>query len=107
MALLLRARRACVWGLVVAWPLLMGLSRMYLGRHFLADVLGGPVVGVVGALLAVAFMRRLEAGGQGAWRAWLLGLAGTIGLALASGFVPWLDPGHAGGVRARCSAPAC
>ncbi|MEN1940520.1 phosphatase PAP2 family protein [Luteimonas sp. MJ174] len=98
MALLLRARRAWVWGLVVAWPLLMGVSRMYLGRHFLADVLGGLVVGVVGSLLAVAFMRRLEAGGQGAWRAWLLGLAGTIGLALASGFVPWLDPGHAGGV---------
>lgn len=98
MALLMRARRAWAWGLVVAWPLLMGMSRMYLGRHFLADVLGGLVVGVAAALLAAAFVRRLEARDPGAWRTWLLGLTGAGGLGLASGFVPWLDPGHAGGV---------
>ena len=34
-------RRRWIWVAALAWPVLMGISRMYLGRHFLADVLGG------------------------------------------------------------------
>jgi membrane-associated phospholipid phosphatase len=42
------------WQLAAAatWIALMALSRMYLGRHFPADVLGGLVVGLVGLALA-------------------------------------------------------
>jgi len=43
-----------------AWVPTMALSRMYLGRHFLADVLGGLAVGVVAAALAVPLVRALE-----------------------------------------------
>jgi hypothetical protein len=38
---------------VAAWILLMALARMYLGRHFLGDVVGGVGVGL--AALAVGF----------------------------------------------------
>jgi membrane-associated phospholipid phosphatase len=50
------------WQLVVAatWVALMALSRMYLGRHFPADVLGGLVVGV--AALALAHLELPPAG---------------------------------------------
>ncbi|MCE7997124.1 MAG: phosphatase PAP2 family protein [Roseivirga sp.] len=41
------------------WVPLMALSRMYLGRHFLADVLGGVLVGVAGVVLAALLLRPL------------------------------------------------
>ncbi|MGY0559434.1 phosphatase PAP2 family protein [Luteimonas sp. A277] len=92
------ARRRWIWALVVAWPLLMGLSRMYLGRHFLADVLGGLAVGVAGALIIWALMRRWEAPWPQAWRSWAAALGGACALAVASWRVPWIDPGIAGEV---------
>jgi membrane-associated phospholipid phosphatase len=42
------------WMLMLTWVPLVGLSRMYLGRHFLGDVLGGVAVGVITA--AAAFL---------------------------------------------------
>lgn len=42
------------------WVPLMALSRMYLGRHFLADVLGGFSIGVLAAGLAVFFFRAFD-----------------------------------------------
>lgn len=47
-----RVRRTALVALLCAWPLLMVLSRMYLGRHFLADVLGGLAVGAAAAGVA-------------------------------------------------------
>ncbi|MEX1828512.1 phosphatase PAP2 family protein [Luteibacter sp. CQ10] len=38
-------RRRAWWMLAAAWPLAMAVSRMYLGRHFLADVLAGLAIG--------------------------------------------------------------
>jgi membrane-associated phospholipid phosphatase len=38
----------------------MALSRMYLGRHFLADVLGGCTAGLVAVALAIPLVRGLE-----------------------------------------------
>jgi membrane-associated phospholipid phosphatase len=43
LALLFRLPRRLA-ALAFTWPLIMGLSRMYLGRHFLADVLRDPGV---------------------------------------------------------------
>lgn len=96
LALFFAARRRWIWALVAAWPLLMGLSRMYLGRHFLADVLGGLAVGAAGVLLALALMRRLQAPGAQAWRSWTAALAGACALAVAAWWLPWIDPGMAG-----------
>lgn len=98
LALFFRARATWIWGMVVAWPLLMGLSRMYLGRHFLADVIGGLVVGVAAAAMAWALMGRLQTPGARARRSWVIALVATCVLAAASWVVPWIDPGKAGEV---------
>jgi hypothetical protein len=37
---------------LLAWPVLMAVSRMYLGKHFLADAIGGAVAGVLAACAA-------------------------------------------------------
>lgn len=42
--------------LLIGWPLLMALSRMYLGRHFLSDVLGGWLVGMALGVFAWRYM---------------------------------------------------
>jgi membrane-associated phospholipid phosphatase len=47
-------------GMAATWVALMALSRMYLGRHFPLDVLGGLVVGV--AALALARLELSPAG---------------------------------------------
>src|SRR5690554_4841085 len=98
LALFFGARRRWIWALAVAWPLLMGLSRMYLGRHFLADVLGGLAVGVAGGVLAWALMRRFDAPWPRAWRTWMTAAGGACALALAAWRVPWIDPAIAGEV---------
>jgi membrane-associated phospholipid phosphatase len=45
-------RRSWPIGAAATWVALMALSRMYLGRHFPADVLGGLVVGIAALTLA-------------------------------------------------------
>ncbi len=57
-ALFFRSRRTGLFAIV--WVPLMALSRMYLGRHFLADVLGGVVVGLVATALAALLFRSLN-----------------------------------------------
>jgi membrane-associated phospholipid phosphatase len=52
LAVLLRFRRRG-WTIAVVWIGLMALSRLYLGRHFVGDVLGGVAVGLV--VLVVGF----------------------------------------------------
>ena len=42
------ARRRWAWAAAAGAAALMGLSRMYLGRHFPGDVLGGLALGVIG-----------------------------------------------------------
>src|SRR5690554_1229301 len=98
LALFFGARRRWIWAAAMAWPLLMGLSRMYLGRHFLADVLGGLAVGVAGVLLAWALMRRFQAPWPHARRPWMLAVGAACALAVAAVWVPWIDPAIAGEV---------
>jgi len=84
--------------LALVWPLLMGLSRMYLGRHFLADVLGGLAVGVVAAALAARLLRWLDHPREPARqpRRLVLLCGATLALAVVSLFTPSLDPENVG-----------
>lgn len=50
LALFFRSKPIFIFAII--WILLMALSRMYLGRHFLGDVLGGMVVGVSSVAIA-------------------------------------------------------
>jgi membrane-associated phospholipid phosphatase len=45
-------RKAWQLSAAAAWIALMAVSRMYLGRHFPADVIGGLVVGIAGLAIA-------------------------------------------------------
>lgn len=47
-----RALRRCVIGLGLGLPLLIGISRPYLGVHYPSDVIGGWTAGLACALLA-------------------------------------------------------
>ncbi len=85
-------RRWLRWTLVLGWPLLMAISRMYLGRHFLADVLAGWLIGVGVALLAWQLMPGLR--GERRWQLpVLLGLGVT--LSWASLWTPLVPLGEA------------
>lgn len=79
-------------GIVVAialWPVLMACSRLYLGRHFLGDVLGGACLGLLGAGIAWWLWRRPQA-----HRMVLPALALLAGI--ASCWLPLVDLGSAG-----------
>lgn len=91
--------------LVFAWPVLMGVSRLTLGRHFLADVLAGLVVGVVALAVAIVVWRRdrdetVPTGSARLPGAFVLLAVVTFGLALASPFVEMIDPKQAGRLSA-------
>ncbi len=58
LAFFFRSRAILVFS--VCWMLLMALSRMYLGRHFIADVLGGMAVGVFAVAVAAFLVRPLQ-----------------------------------------------
>ena len=95
---LLRLRRRRWVLLLLAWPILIAISRLYLGRHFLADVLGGLVVGGAAAAIAITLMREISASGASAHRAWLV--SGVVALVLCglSFIADPLDPYQAGSV---------
>jgi membrane-associated phospholipid phosphatase len=95
-ALSFRSRRALVFALL--WVPLMALSRMYLGRHFLADVLGGAAVGLLGALAAALLLRPLERMPSSRSRAGALAPVALVCLSLLAltPFVSLLDPENVG-----------
>ena len=56
LAILLGGRRRR-WVFVAAWIAVMAVSRMYLGRHFLGDVIGGVGVGLLTVVIAVVVLK--------------------------------------------------
>jgi membrane-associated phospholipid phosphatase len=82
-------RKSWELGVAATWVVLMALSRMYLGRHFPADVLAGLVVGV--AAIALARLELAPAGAgipalsPGARSALGLSLIVAVALAALSG----------------------
>lgn len=94
--LFFRSRRILI--VAVLWPLSMGLSRMYLGRHFLADVLGGLAVGGLAAGAAVLLLRGLDRR-AGAARTAMPLLPATLVVLLLVLLTPWvpvMDPENVG-----------
>jgi membrane-associated phospholipid phosphatase len=91
-ALLFASRR--MWLLPAIWIPLTGVSRLFLGRHFLADAVGGALFGgllaLLGALLFGKMAMGLERGKAAPWRrVALIGLAAAaLGFAV---MVPGLD----------------
>ena len=98
LALLLRWRRRG-WSFAAGWIVLMALSRMYLGRHFVGDVLGGVAIGLaaVGVGFGVLKLAHLARESR-AHDPWPAHRVMTVALALASGalLVGLPDAGDAG-----------
>lgn len=96
-ALFYRSRRALLFA--ACWVPVMAISRMYLGRHFLADVLGGLATGALAVGVAALLVRRLDAeraaGGRGAAALAPLALASLVLMGLAT-IVTQLDPENIG-----------
>jgi membrane-associated phospholipid phosphatase len=76
--------------LLCCWPLLMALSRMYLGRHFLGDVLGGLLVGLLAALVAWLVLPANRKP-MTKCRGLLVLLAGVSTITLLCIFSQWMD----------------
>ncbi len=51
-------RRGSIAACIAAWPALMAISRLYLGRHFLGDVVGGAILGLLAAVVAWLLWQR-------------------------------------------------
>jgi len=64
-ALVPAGRRRVAWGLAAAvFALLMGLSRAYLGAHWLSDAVAGLLLGTSCALLAAVVVDRAQRAGR-------------------------------------------
>jgi membrane-associated phospholipid phosphatase len=64
-ALVPAGRRRVAWGLAAAgFALLMGLSRAYLGAHWLSDAIAGLLLGTSCALLAAVVVDRAQRAGR-------------------------------------------
>lgn len=96
LALVFAARRRRWWLLALAWPILMALSRMHLGRHFLGDVIGGFIAGVAAAWLAWAVLRWVEPARHPLVARWLMLAGAVLAVALLSLAWPVLNIYHAG-----------
>ena len=95
LALLFRWRWA--WTAMLIWIPLMALSRVYLGRHFVGDVLGGVAVAIVATAIAILWWKlpHLEHPARG-WRVARRGLYTGAGLAVLA-FIAGMPPAYESG----------
>ncbi len=96
LAFFFRSKRVLIFS--IAWIILIALSRMYLGRHFIADVLGGMGVGIFTVALAAFLVRPLEKeDSQGSkFKALIRWAVFVIPLVLLAPFVELLDKENIG-----------
>jgi|GEM_PF-281811 len=66
-ALALLFRRAWLVYVTLALFILMPVSRMYLGRHFLADVIGGLALGLIAVTIVAVMQRQWMVAGRFIW----------------------------------------
>ena len=94
------------WTAMLVWIPLMALSRMYLGRHFVGDVLGGVAVGTIATAIALLWWRlqRLEHPERG-WRVARRALYTAAGLAVLT-FIASIPPAYESGRLVGCSIGA-
>lgn len=88
-ALTLGGARLLGWPWLLAagcvWVPLTALSRLYLGRHFLGDVLGGLGLGVAAVLLSTPVWKYVRAAPDSRGRSWpSMLVVGALGLAVLS-----------------------
>ena len=85
------------WPAMLIWVPIIGLSRMYLGRHFAGDILGGVAIAVIVTAIALQglTLRRLENPARAPGVARRLLLVGAILAALAL-WIATPDPHNAG-----------
>lgn len=61
-------QRSFLWAAAAAWPLLMALSRVYTGRYYLTDVLGGLLLGTAWVCCSTGLLLSLVQAGFGQQR---------------------------------------
>lgn len=94
LAAFLRSRRPLY--LAAVWVPAMALSRVYLGRHFVGDVLGGLAIGLVATGLAIALFGPLAAPNRNRPWPWLPASLLAVALAAAVPWQPLVRPDYAG-----------
>ena len=92
-----RIRCYPIWLFALCWPMLMLTSRLYLGRHFLADVLGGLLAAILAVAICNVLSRQLlrPVPAYSGTAVLLLLCAAAIGLSVN---IPWLSPALFGSV---------
>lgn len=90
-------RARWLWALGLLWPVLTLLSRMYLGRHFLADILGGIAAGLFAVAITFVLSRQLS-GNKPSYlcSALLMSLCGI--LIICTVWLDWLSPSAYGAI---------
>jgi membrane-associated phospholipid phosphatase len=87
------------WSFAVGWILLMALSRVYLGRHFFGDTLGGVAVGLTAVAIGFAALQLSHLAAESrAHHPWPAHRVMTVAIVLAGGalLVGLPDAGDAG-----------